>query len=192
MTKEQIESLTRAIYGCNSIDGNSKITEWFKLNPIKPVAVGLTDEQVHEFLDVWYKSNKYNCIEVYKEWAKTQTFAMPVVKDVFQPDWSEFPNFVKKVYLEWTFYDDDEISWSRNVIDEAFERPEPPKPKIEVGQVWRHKETGFSFEVNGYQKVADCYAVCAYHKTKDLSLQMNWEGSDFYFLDKFELVGNKK
>ena len=56
------------------------ITEWLEQNPIEPVFVGLTDEQVTQFIE---KYNIHPLIGVHlKDWQKTQTFAQPEVKEV--------------------------------------------------------------------------------------------------------------
>lgn len=72
---------------------------------------------------------------------------------------------------------------------QTLEQRPKPTPQVEVGQVWKHKETRFDFTVNVVQEVADCYCVCAYYKgAVDDNLQINWEGNHIDFLAKFERV----
>jgi hypothetical protein len=75
MNKEQF---ARSVFDSinSDRDGFKNLFEnWFEQNPIKPTVVGLTDEQVEGFMSFWSDSPSSDYIGLYKEWAKTQTFA---------------------------------------------------------------------------------------------------------------------
>jgi hypothetical protein len=79
MNKELIEELAEWIYNSEnaSRDEVELLTEWFEQNPVEPVVVGLTDEQADDLHSFYRRHKSYNLVDVYKEWAKTKTFAQP-------------------------------------------------------------------------------------------------------------------
>jgi len=82
MNKKKIESLSEFLLQ-NSRWSNMthKITEWFEKNPVEPVVVGLSDEQVKSFITHWMSGGNNEVME-YHEWARTQTFAQLDAKEV--------------------------------------------------------------------------------------------------------------
>jgi hypothetical protein len=89
---KQIERLAKLIHqksmNLTLFEAETLIANWFKNNPVEPVVVGLTDEQVADFVKHW-SSGMSDSITEYHEWAKTQTFAQ---SQQFQPDWSKIPD----------------------------------------------------------------------------------------------------
>jgi hypothetical protein len=119
--------------------------KWFEQNPQEPVAVGLSDEQVADFMDTWNDSERYYAVGVYRDWAKTQTFTQPQQTEIFS----------------------------------QFERPKPPAPRVEVGQVWDFH--GSSVEI---VMVTKFQIVMKSIETGYLSIDDDIDG----FLVKFEQV----
>ena len=79
-TPEQVRDLAIKLSHEDVFDYAKLITEWLEQNPIEPVFVGLTDEQVTQFIE---KYNIHPLIGVHlKDWQKTQTFAQPEVREV--------------------------------------------------------------------------------------------------------------
>lgn len=69
-----------------SVDSKCKIiTEWLEQNPVEPVVVGLSDDNVWSLAEAFVDDNALTMQEMfdsYGEWAKTQAFAQPEVKEV--------------------------------------------------------------------------------------------------------------
>ena len=153
MNKEQIEKL---IDDANlSSTASFRIREWFEQNPIEPVVAGLSDEQVDDFIDTWHKSDRYYAVGVYRDWAKTQTFAQPQQS---QPNWDDAPVWAEWLAQDensgWTWYEtrpkevrgyfstkdrcENTVLKSTNWKESVQRRP-IPAPVVEVGQVWKSK-----------------------------------------------------
>jgi hypothetical protein len=59
------------------------ISAWFEEGlKQEPVAVGLSDEQAISLIKFRDSTISDNCLRIYKDWAKTQTFTTPEVKEV--------------------------------------------------------------------------------------------------------------
>ena len=138
MNKEKVRELAYLLIGrdTGSVDSKCKIiTEWFEQNPVEPVVVGLSDEQLQDFYTYYlFKPNHTKSLTnlefAYKEWAKTQTFTQPntlleyqldaarkeinrveslnanLLKQQFEPDWDHAP--------EWANWlaQDDKSNWT--------------------------------------------------------------------------------
>ena len=193
-------------------------TQTFAQPEAKEAPVGLSDEQICELADYIsdadYEHHFKSKSEVITEFLKTQTFAdtyedkyndlyedcqslivdkMLVDKELeqlksqkFTPNWDDAPTDATLCRINRVYENEHGVMLTSKKIFRE-ERPKPT-PTVEVGQVWKHKETGFDFVVNVFQEVADCYCVCAYNKPSDDSLQLNWEGNHINFLTKFEQV----
>jgi hypothetical protein len=178
MNKEQF---ARSVFDSinSDRDGFKNLFEnWFEQNPIKPTVVGLTDEQVEGFMSFWSDSPSSDYIGLYKEWAKTQTFAQ---SRVFTD--SE----IQQKYME--LYDD----YQSLLLDKKeFKRPKPA-PTVEVGQVWMHNsKTGCDYFVTTIGKFKDSHDECVdsvtYHsKVSDRYYTRTRDD----FLAKFQRVGGE-
>lgn len=127
--KSLAEEITNNLIVCSSVKIADIITNWFLFNPIEPVAVGLTDEQVVSFVDSFFINPIYTeeLTKSLKGWLKTQTFVQFVefsnvelsemyqalmedfqdlqkelgqLKTQFTPDWSTAPEGVNWVAQE--------------------------------------------------------------------------------------------
>lgn len=165
MNKEQIEDLANYIWegGLHLADIKGSIDYWFEQNPQEPVVVGLSDEQADSFLTFWHEQDSCNYIDVYKDWAKTQTFAQP---QQLTPNWDDAPadaNFITIdndgmrawhklkpefdiVHGTWGSDGSNGIIFNDN-SQKLFKRPTQPTPKVEVGQVWTNIKTGKSYVI---------------------------------------------
>jgi len=80
MNKEKIDDLANFIWegGLHLADIKGSVEQWLEQNPQKPVAVGLTDEQVADAFASPYipKDIRDDLIVIFKNWLKTQTFAV--------------------------------------------------------------------------------------------------------------------
>ncbi len=199
--EKKVGELVRYLMFSSMNDRIEIITEWFEQNQPEPVVVGLSEKQVIGLANYIFNSKKSIALvrEDIEEYLKTQTFAqIEEIQDLkteleqlksqqFVPDWGDTPKNVNIVYLEWTYYCDNEIAWSRNVVDSEFHRPQPT-PQVEVGQVWENKEIGLNFTVSLVQEVADGYLISCSMKCDDKSLAVIWEGNNKNFLENFERV----
>jgi hypothetical protein len=141
MNKEQIEKL---IDDANlSSTASFRIREWFEQNPIKPMTVGLSDEQVSSLAFKLHGNLSYDGrVEVVEKYIKTQTFAQP---QQFQPNWDDAPAIAEEVCITVHWADkDSNIIKSKILIQEQ----RPTSSDVEVGQVWNHKETGNEYMVD--------------------------------------------
>jgi hypothetical protein len=135
-------------------DLHDRAAEGFK-NVVKEITVpvGLSNEQILGFISEWFNSDDIDAIEVYKEWAKSQTFAQPVVGNSdtrFSPDWDDAPKSATSCQVKRVWLDALGIPVEFKVlIDE--QRPTPPAPKVEVGQVWKYKNS--TYVVTGIERI---------------------------------------
>jgi hypothetical protein len=129
MNKEKVKELISLVYSEHLNPSKVEvIAEWFEKNTID--LAHYFSQNIHT-----HPINTVQCIE---NWLKTQTFAQ---LHQLEPNWDEIPTHINEVSLEWTYYGEKKIEWSRNVILEDFKRPNPPTPKVEVGQVWKCAKT---------------------------------------------------
>ena len=80
MNKEKVRELAYLLIGrdTGSVDSKCKIiTEWFEQNPVEPVVVGLSDEQIIILGEVIRSRPNESETLVIRDWLKTQTFAQP-------------------------------------------------------------------------------------------------------------------
>jgi hypothetical protein len=214
MNKEQF---ARSVFDSinSNRDGFKNLVEnWFEQNPtIEPVVVGLSDEQVEGFMIFWADSPSSDYIGLYKEWAKTQTFtqsrvftdseiqqkyqelyddyqSLLVDNQQFQPNWdNDAPQEAEVLVLTSTW-----LNKSRQRVGEItsqkFDRPKPPAPTVEVGQVWMHNtKTGCDYIVTTIGNFKDSHDECVdsvtYHsKVSDRYYTRTRDD----FLAKFERV----
>ena len=82
-TPEKVRELALKIsgiggYACDNENKNeAAINEWLEQNPIKPVAVGLSETQILRLGEAIRSNPEASCTIVIREWLKTQTFAQP-------------------------------------------------------------------------------------------------------------------
>jgi len=81
-TTEKVRELALLMFDSGHLtlpEHETILTKWFKQNPIEPVVVGLSEEQVIAWCDYidWEENSYYT--EKFTGWLKTQTFA-PILK----------------------------------------------------------------------------------------------------------------
>ena len=140
------------------------LSEWLEQNPIEPVVVGLSDEQVDKFeRSLSYKSGGF--VVLLRDFLRTQTFAQTRAfddselsekymtlyddyqsllidfslqkKQQFLPNWDKIP-----VHADWYFVSESycENEPTLNCVIYKEQRPKQT-PAVEVGQVWRCAKT---------------------------------------------------
>jgi hypothetical protein len=76
-------------------------------------------------------------------WARTQTFSH---SQQFEPNWDDAPvGAIRCVNSTRWWNEKGEYIETTNSV--SFERPKPPTPKVEVGQVWTFKTKGSEYIV---------------------------------------------
>ena len=142
------------------------LSEWLEQNPIEPVVVGLSDEQVDKFeRSLSYKSGGF--VVLLRDFLRTQTFAQTrafddselsekymTLYDDYQsllidlslqrvePDWDDAPTEAYSTRVIQNFYNKTGVPME-GVTKILLEEHRPkPTPKVEVGQVWNDKEDG--------------------------------------------------
>jgi hypothetical protein len=133
-----------------------------------------------------------HCNNLLIHWAKTQTFAQ---SEPFQPNWNDVPKGTEFIRIVTEYADKNHRAISASEILAQFERPTPPAPKVEVGQVWRYVSEG---------KSGDDYTINTLTRMKigedwvDAVSYFQMLGDTIYtrtiedFLAKFERVGGSK
>ena len=93
-TEEQLQELALLMFDSGYLtlpEHETLLTEWFKQNPIVPVAVGLSDGQMQD-LAHYFSHNMHthpnDTEQEVENWLKTQTFAQP---QQFGPSWDDAP-----------------------------------------------------------------------------------------------------
>jgi hypothetical protein len=117
-----------------------------------------------------------------ENWLKTQTFAQ---LQQFGPSWDDAPKDAVKASVFVQFYDKDNVSLQFRRDLSNFERPKPPVPVVEVGQVWRYKDYNYTISSVGRLKITDAWLDSVCYKT-DSGIFYTRTLSDF--LAKFEQV----
>ena len=206
--KEKIESLVDYLLQNSKLSTlNEKITQWFEQNPQEPIVVGLSDEHVKSLAEYIYGKSigQQHCKGLYDmvigTWIKTQAF---VQHRKFQPNWKDAPEWANWLAMgwrgNWTWFEDkpllmDSGFWSGDVSTDANfkyeflattlqQRPTPPAPKVEVGQVWR---TNDEFK-NKFEIIAVGQIEVVIQSKFNLLFEVK-ELKDF--LAKFERVGGE-
>lgn len=140
------------------------IERWLEQNQPQPVVVGLTDEQVDKFA-TWYGLSTTEQRRLYcdlKKFLLTQTFALP---QQLKPSWESAPDWANWLAQDkdnqWLWYEDKPYpkagNWYqdrrstlvkfKNWTQTLEQRPKPPEPQIEVGQVWRNLKNKENYTV---------------------------------------------
>lgn len=211
MREEQIEKLALEILGTARVLEAYKetLTKWFERYPVKPVVVGLTDRQALSFVDAWRKTASWDAVNVYKEWAKTQTFALP---ETNKPSWANAPDSAMWLAQDrvgsWYWYAEKPYpttsdNWKsnergicatqhKNWQNTLDVRPQPVHPKIEVEQVWRNKHSNESVEIVGIRDMSRrwCMDYCKEHRYSPVNPYF-WKDAVDAYNAKFERVGGE-
>jgi hypothetical protein len=147
MNKEQIEKL---IDDANlSSTASFRIREWFAQNTLvstETKVVGLNDSQVKALGKVIHQKSMnltlFEAETLVESWLKNQTFTEP---KQFAPNWENISGDVVGVLYEVSHYN----KFGDKVYQGKYEeqRPAPPAPKVEVGQVWRLNNSESRVEV---------------------------------------------
>lgn len=164
MNKDQIKSLEEWIFRSDNTprDTIELITEWFNKNPIKPVVVGLSDEQVHQLSRTLNERSYFKhdwLISAIHNFLKTQTFAHSEIQQKYHELYNDYQSLLadkadieRKFKVNWDDApkDSSHVKLFRNFYNESGElcsgkitfyevRPTPPTPTVQIGQVWRSK-----------------------------------------------------
>ena len=140
MIEEKVREFVSQFTAMN-FDVERVITKWLEQNPIEPVVVGLSDEQVYT--------------ELYQEY-QTVKNELEQLKSQFMPDWDGAPDWATDVRIRVHWVD---INGKGSACDVIYEEKRPkPTTTVEVGQVWSNKVGGESkvIAVNNKQVVREC------------------------------------
>lgn len=194
---EGIEDFDGMDYECEISDFLK--TQTFAQPEVKEVVVGLSDEQLIDFLDDdeagnW--STPSGFIAAYRKWAKTQTFAQ---SKQFEPDWDDAPAWANYLAQDanggWGFYSVKPFINSHGVlanrcnaqhyapcdlVTPTIQKRPKPAPQVEVGQVWSGTASFFEVTIIGINSTLLVYQD---NKSKNFS---SHEILDF--VTKFERV----
>lgn len=169
--KEKVRELLFKILSVNSEMDDKVIDEWLEQNQPEPVVVGLSDEQIIS-LGNFYESTGDTFFEIVKEWQKTQTFAQPEItkleKEIaemqisyidlqrycselksqqLKPSWDDAPTGAVK-YEVVEYYKTEDGRYLQAESLHCEQRPQPTEPVVDVGQVWKHLESGRQYIVD--------------------------------------------
>ena len=162
MTPEKIRVLADTLFN-NPVDTHIEIiTSWLEQNPVDPVVIGLSDEQVDE-LSYRLEYVEWGYKMVIHNYLKTQTFAQP---QQFQPNWDDAPDWANWLAQNldgaWHWFKDKPLTgihdgWANGYFGYKERRNSPylevnswqqtlqqrtkPTPQVEVKQVWAHRFT---------------------------------------------------
>ncbi len=149
MNEQQIDDLAGLLskYGNAYSLMREVLSIWSMMNPIE--TVGLSDSQIDEIAVLINKTKlgleTDGFVLLINKYLKTQTFAQP---HQFTPNWDVAPEWATKCRVRVHWADDDNHS-ATGALLHTEQRP-TPAPIIEVGQVWRFKNS----DDNGYKLVA--------------------------------------
>lgn len=128
------------------IDTKKLIVAWFIDNPQEPIVVGLSDEQCDIFGSMIDDEEGTDYVGKYlKEWQKTQTFAQPQQQQL-EPNWGDAPKSATEFTLTGNWYNENGMRLSGYHITKE-QRPKPPEPTVEVGQVWKMRNSFFELKI---------------------------------------------
>lgn len=107
-TEEQLQELALLMFDSGHLtlpEHETILTKWFKQNPIEPVVVGLSDEQIDNLSNtIWSKLDTDKIDFVIKKWLKNQTFAQP---EQFDVNWEGVSGNADYVMLKMEMYNAD-------------------------------------------------------------------------------------
>ena len=197
------------------------IQKWLEQNQPEPVVVGLSDEQMEDLcfqVANVTKNTHWNIEGFIKKWFEKQTFTQP---QQLKPSWDDAPDWANWLAQDfngsWNWFEEkpeivssistkfkttkltvacfDNTNWQQTLE----QRPTPPAPKVEVGQVWRCLSNNQDYriheidvlegetKINGGEWQKDMQLV-AYRPVKACEVKIYHRTLED-FLAKFELVG---
>ena len=207
-TPEKVRELAEIVQKQGFLSSIEKeINKWLEQNPIEPVVVGLSDEQLEDLVkglsiattDYQFK----NRLEFAREWLDAQTFAKPGVGNSdTSSNWDDawiqelstelagFAYSKENIKSLITAFLDKKPNLSNGSINwqqTLQERPKPT-PKVEVGQVWKHKRKGTKYEVLGFIRTYVLGEWLDYVKYEEVNGNAEFSKPQDDFLAKFEQV----
>ena len=124
MNKEKVRELVTLVYSeVFNPNREDVVMEWFEQNPVEPVVVGLSDEQIIILGEVIRSRPNESETLVIHDWLKTQTFAQPEPIVVGLTE-EHIRAFTKEQFPEWA-----EHAFVKRILDwqktQTFAQPEP-------------------------------------------------------------------
>lgn len=189
MIKEQLRDLIQVVAkgacGYNLGRGIKAGEKWILENLITPQVVGLSDEQIIDLASELALASDGLCTfyeQEVKGWLSKQTFEASKSQP-FEPSWDDAPAGTDYYELNYSWFNKFGNLTGCGVL-EHIERPNPPTPSVEVGQVWKDRKEIDGITVIGLGK-NKVYDTIAYQYTESKVIEIRCSDD---FLSKFEKV----